>query len=98
MTDHFNSNIRIIPSSLHISAEEFALIFFDQWYCENGLPLNIVSDRNKLFVSKFWKALTRLTGVKLKMSSLYHPEMDGSSERSNKTINQCLRYHITWNQ
>ena len=83
---------------MNITAEDFTIIFFDNWYCENGLLLNIVSDCNKLFVSRFWAALTRLTGVKLKMSSAYHPQMDGASERSNKTINQFLRYHIQRNQ
>jgi hypothetical protein len=64
----------------------------------NGLPDDIACDRDKLFVSKFWKALTKLTGVKLKMSTSYHPETDRSSERSNKTINQMLRYHVKRNQ
>jgi len=58
----------------------------DLWYCENSLPLNIVSDHDKIFVSKFWKALHVLTGIKLKMLLAYHPETDGSSKQSNKTI------------
>jgi hypothetical protein len=74
------------------------VIFFDEWYCENGLPLEIISDRDKLFLSKFWQALHKLTGVKLKMSTVYHPQSDGASERLNKTINQCLRYHVERNQ
>lgn len=65
---------------------------------ENGLPTDIVSDRDKLFVSWFWKALTKLTGVKFKMSSAYHLEMDNSSQHSNKTINQLLHYHVQCNQ
>jgi len=68
------------------------------WYCENGLPFNIVSDCDKLFVSKFWKALHKLMGVSLKMSSAYHPETDRSSECSNKTIIQALHYHVERNQ
>ena len=56
----------------------------------------LISD--KLFVSHFWKALTKLTRIKLKMSTAYHPEMDSSSERLNKTINQMLQYHIWRNQ
>ena len=40
----------------------------------------------------------KLTGVKLKMSTLYHPETDGSSEISDKTINQMLQYHVCRNQ
>jgi transposase InsO family protein len=87
-----------MPANLTITAEEFTVLFFNHWYCENSLPLHIVSDHDKLFTSRFWKALTKLTGVKLKMSSAYHPQTDGSSERSNKTINQCLRYHVRRNQ
>src|ERR1700729_4262735 len=98
MTDRLGSDIRIIPTRLDITAEDLAVIFFDHWYCENGLPKDIVSDCDKLFVSKFWTALTKLTGVKLKMSSAYHPETDGSSERTNKTINQSIRYHVRRNQ
>jgi hypothetical protein len=49
-------------------------------------------------MSKFWTALHKLTGVKLKMSSAYHPQTDGASERMNKTINQALHYHVAQNQ
>jgi hypothetical protein len=98
MTDRLGSDIRIIPTRLDITAEDLALLFFNNWYCENGLPKDIISDRDKLFVSKFWRALHVLTGVKLKLSSAYHPETDGASERSNKTINQCICYHVRQNQ
>jgi hypothetical protein len=98
MTDCLGSNVRIVPTRIDIMAEELAILFFNHWYCKNGLPKEIISDRDKLFVSKFWCALHKLTGVKLKLSSAYHPETDGSSERSNKTINQCIRYHVHRNQ
>ena len=74
------------------------MIFIDHCYCKNGLPSEIISDRDKLFVAKFWKALHKLIGVKLKLSTAYHPETDGSSERTNKTVNQCLRFHVERNQ
>jgi len=98
MTNRMGSDIRVIPTRMDIMAEDFAELFFDHWYCENGLPLEIISDRDKLFVSHFWKRLTRVAGVKLGMSTVFHPETDGASERTNKTVNQCLRYHVTWNQ
>jgi hypothetical protein len=99
MTDRLGgSDVRIEPTRTNVTAEEFAVIFFDRWYCENGLPLDIVSDRDTKFMSKFWKALHRLTGVKLKMSTSYHPETDGASERTNKTVNQILRFHVDRNQ
>ena len=97
-TDRLNSDIQIIPSNINLTAEQLADIFFDKWYCENGLPLEIISDRDKLFISKFWKHLHALTGVKLKMSTAYHPETDGASERSNKTVIQAIRFHVERNQ
>ena len=72
--------------------------FFDKWYCENGLPSDIISDRDKLFVSKFWKVPHKITGVKLKMSTAYHLQADSASEHTNKTVNQCLQYHVEQNQ
>ena len=81
-----------------ILAEDFAGIFFKHWYCENGIPLEFISDRDKLFISQFWRHLTKLAGIKLGMSTPFHPETNGSSERINKTVNQCLRYHVMRNQ
>jgi hypothetical protein len=83
---------------MDISAEDFAQLFFDHWYCEHGLPLEFISDRDKLFVSRVWKRLTTVTGIKLGMSMAFHPETDGASERTNKTVNQCLHYHVSRNQ
>jgi hypothetical protein len=98
ITDRLGSDIRIAPTHMNITAERFTAQFFDLWYCENGLPLNIVSNHDKIFVSKFWKALVKLTGIKLKMLSSYHPESDGCSKRSNKSIVQSLRFHVQRNQ
>ena len=98
MTNRLGSDLRIVPTRTDITVEDLTVLFFNHWYCENGLPKDIISDRDKLFVSKFWCALHKLTGVKLKLSSAYHPETDGSSERSNKTINQCICYHVRRNQ
>ena len=98
MTERMGSDIQIVPTRMDIAAEDFAQLFFDHWYCENGLPLELISDRDKLFVSQFWKALTKITGIKLGMSTAFHPETDGVSEWTNKTVDQCLRYHVTRNQ
>ena len=97
-TDRLGSDIQIIPTISSLSAEQLAELFFDKWYCENGLPLDIVSDRDKLFMSRFWKTLHTLTGVKLKISTSYHPETDGSSERTNKTVIQCIRFAVEQDQ
>jgi len=80
-----------------ITAENLALLFFNNWYCENGLPQDIVSDCDKLFISIFWCVLHKLTGVLLKLSSSYHLETNGTSKQSNKTVNQCTHYRVCCN-
>ena len=97
-TDRLNSDVQIVVMWTNIMSEELAIIFFNKWYCENGLPLEIISDWDKLFMSKFWGALHKITGAKLKMSSAYCPQSNGTSKWSNKTINQCLQYHVEQNQ
>ena len=75
-----------------------ALLFVDNWYCENGLPKTIVRDHDKLFIPWFWKALHKLIGVSVKMSSSYHPETNRSSECTNKMVDQLIRYFVQCNQ
>ena len=53
MTDRSGSDIKVVPTRTDVSAEDFAQLFFDNWYCENGLPCELISDRDKLFVSRF---------------------------------------------
>jgi hypothetical protein len=93
-TYQLGSDIKLVPSWSNLTVEELATVFFDEWYCENGLPLEIISDRDKLFMSKFWKSLHMLTGVKLKMSTAYYPQTDGSSKQTNKTLNQSIHFHV----
>ena len=98
MTDRIGSDVQIVPTTTSLTAKQLAETFFDKWYCENGLPNDIISDRDKLFMSRFWKALHKLTGVKIKASTAYHPQTDGASERTNKTVIQALRFHVKRNQ
>jgi hypothetical protein len=98
MTDRHGADIQITACKSDMSAEDFVFLFFNKWYCENGCPLEIISDWDKPFISKFWKALMKLTGIHHKFSTAYHPQTDGSSECSNKTVVQCLRFHVERNQ
>ena len=98
ITDRLGSDVRVIPTSIKLNAQQLAVLFFDNWYCENGLPTEIISDRDKLFMAKFWRHLCLLTGIKHKASSSFHPQSNGASEKTNKTINQCIRFHVERNQ
>ena len=57
----------------------------------HGVPLTIVSDRDSRFTSRFWKSLQEEMGTKLCLSTAYHPQTDGQSERTIQTLEDMLR-------
>ncbi|KAK4394127.1 Transposon Ty3-G Gag-Pol polyprotein [Sesamum angolense] len=65
------------------TATSVAKVFFDNMYKLHELPVSIVTDRDRLFTSRFWKELFTLSGVSLDMSSAYHPQSDGQTKRIN---------------
>ncbi|KAJ3566511.1 hypothetical protein NP233_g6963 [Leucocoprinus birnbaumii] len=98
ITDRLGADVRLIPCKKGLTALDLAELFFDHWYCENGLPEDIISDHDVLFLSKFWKHFMDLLNIDLKMSTAFHPQTDGSSERTNKTVNQLLRNLVNHQQ
>src|SRR5271154_3299757 len=77
------SMVHLIPSHTNYNAPQLAELMFEHVYKLYGLPKNIISDRDVLFTSAFWDQLHRLIGTKLQMSSAYHPQSGGSTERAN---------------
>jgi IS30 family transposase len=61
-------------------------LFVDQVVRLHGVPLTIISDRDKVFKSIFWRQLIKAMGTKLHYSTAYHPQTDGQTEG----VNQCL--------
>lgn len=61
----------------------------------HGLPSALVSDRGTQFTSQFWRALCQQLGITLKMSSAYHPQSNGQTERINQWLEQYIRCYCT---
>jgi len=72
------------------TAPEIARKFMDTVGRVHGIPKSIVSDRDKIFTSSFWQGLFKGIGVGLHMSTAYHPQTDGQTER----VNQCLEAYL----
>nr|GFC07607.1 putative reverse transcriptase domain-containing protein [Tanacetum cinerariifolium] len=71
--------------------EELARIFINEIVARHGVPVSIISDRDGRFASHLWQALQKALGTKLNMSTAYHPETDGQSERTIQTLEDMLR-------
>jgi hypothetical protein len=81
-----------------ISAPELARVFFDTVVRLHGVPKRIISDRDPRFTSDFWRSLWSLLGTTLAMSTAYHPQTDGQTERANRTLETILRHYVSFHQ
>jgi hypothetical protein len=81
-----------------ISAPELALLFLDNVVRLHGVPEGILSDRDVRFTARFWRAFWNKLKTRLLMSTSYHPETDGQTENSNKTLETILRSVVNFEQ
>lgn len=90
----FSKKTLLIPGSVTYTAKEWAIVLLRALeYADWGLPSQIISDRDRKFVSDLWKALFTLLKVSQLFSTAYHPQTDGLSERKNHTVEIAIRFH-----
>lgn len=99
VVDTFSKMAHFIPcSGKNVSAKETTILFLNNIIRIHGIPEQVISDRGPQFASRFWKELFLLLGTKVSLSSAYHPQSDGQSERVNQIIEQYLRAYVNYQQ
>ena len=98
ITEKLTKYSYFLPYKSTSTAKDLAYSFIRTVISQHGLPEIIISDRDKLFKSNFWQSLMDQLGSKNKMSTAFHPQTDGQTERTNQTIEQYLRCYVNYRQ
>lgn len=98
VVDRFTKMAHFIPTTTTLDSLGLARLLFDHMFSKHGLPEDIVSDRGSKFTSTFWRALMQLIGVDQRLSTTFHPQTDGRTERVNQWLEQYLRMFSNYQQ
>ena len=90
VVDKFSKFAHFIPMKHPFTALTVAKVYMDNVYKLHGMPSSLISDRDRIFTITLWRELFSLVGVQLRMSSAYHPQTDGQTER----VNQCMETYL----
>jgi len=96
--DRLTKMSHFIPCSKDLDARQFAILFMKEIVRLHGLPHDIITDRETLFTSDLWKETTGKPGIERRLSTAFHPETDGQTERTNAILEQYLRAYINYQQ
>lgn len=98
VVDRLTKMVHLVPIKDTISAEDLAYLFVEHVYRLHGLPEEIISDRDSKFTSVFWAEVCDLLGIKRAMSTAFHAQTDGQTERTIRTLQCMLRAYVTPDQ
>ena len=92
--DKLSKMTRLAATTTTVGAEGFATIFVEHVFRSHGLPKKIVSDRDARFTGNFLTAVTKSLGIRQALSTSFHPQTDGQTERMNRTLEDMLRHYV----
>ena len=87
-----------IPCRKDLDARQFATLFLKEIKRLYGIPHDIITERGSLFTSELWKHTTEKLGIERRLSTAFHPQADGGTERTNGILEQYLRAYINYHQ
>ncbi|KAG1441610.1 hypothetical protein G6F55_013205 [Rhizopus delemar] len=98
VVDRLTKVAHFIPCKDSIASKDLAFMFIRHIFRLHGLPKDIVIDRGSLFTSNFWKSLLSLLKIKPNMSTAFHTQTDGQTERTSSILEQYLRVYLNYQQ
>lgn len=96
--DKLSKMAHYAPTTTNVTAPQLATIFMREVVRLHGVPESILSDRDPRFTANFWRAFWQQLGTTLTMSTAYHPQTDGQTERANRTLEEVLRAYVNFKQ
>nr|GEY96377.1 putative reverse transcriptase domain-containing protein [Tanacetum cinerariifolium] len=91
IVDRLTKSAHFLQVKTTDNMEKLTQLYLKEVFCRHGVPISIISDRDSKFTSRFWQSLQETLGTRLDMSTAYHPETDGQSERTIQTLEDMLR-------
>ncbi|GKD44132.1 reverse transcriptase domain-containing protein [Tanacetum coccineum] len=91
VVDRFTKSAHFLAIHEDYSTEKLARLYTDEIVARHGVPVSIISDRDARFTSRLWQTFQKALGTRLDMSTTYHPQTDGQSERTIQTLEDMLR-------
>jgi len=98
VVDRLTKMVHFIPTMEKTLAEELARLFRDNVWKLHRLPKSIISDQGPQFVAGIMQKLNKMLGIESKLSTVFHPQTDGQTERVNQELEQYLRMFIDHRQ
>ena len=92
--DRLSKMVHFAASTTTATAEDTARIFRHDVFRLHGVPMQLVTDRDSKFTAAFWKEVCRLLGIEQAMSTAFHPQTDGQTERVNRNLEDMLRHYV----
>ncbi|GKB04959.1 reverse transcriptase domain-containing protein [Tanacetum coccineum] len=89
--DRLTKSAHFLPMREDYKMERLARLYLNEIVARHGVPISIISDRDSRFTSRFWQSMQEALGTRLDMSTAYHPQTDGQSERTIQTLEDMLR-------
>ncbi|GJY35821.1 putative reverse transcriptase domain-containing protein [Tanacetum coccineum] len=91
IVDRLTKSAYFLPMREDYKMDRLARLYLNEIVARHGVPISIISDRDSRFTSRFWQSMQEALGTRLDMSTAYHPQTDGQSERTIQTLEDMLR-------